>query len=531
MPRRPALTIGLVAALLAVGCHDSHQQVDTEPVGWHAVSAPPEVLPWGGTLWVADELAFFSVIGGTSWAYVPSRDQWKPISSPPTTDSPAGWTMVSTGTQIVAVSQSATTVYEPKADRWRSLPAAPQPKEFIEPQKWTPSLVWTGREVALQQPFTDEFAAFDVDRGRWRLLPSTGGGRDMTGPLMATASGLVRTVGSLDGVTSVYLLRPGAGSGVDYPTFRPNFIARSPPGASSSRAGSWRDRTTTTAVDTSCRKGGGSRCRPPRCGRPVARRSPTGVWSHSGTGAPPSAPSDPTGPCSDQRPTCGRPSPRLLSVSTAGCSCPEGRTSSWSCRNPTPLTPDWQAAFTPGSTPQPDRQTLPTHPGAGVCQASSVTATAGNNEFTHGERYTVVLTNPTTEVCSLGGPIELTATNGADPPTTFVEERSAQTGPTILALPDVDWAAKVTLNVHSGVPGSGPPRSLPDVRPARRPPISSSRGLDRKADSKSWVRHLGGLVSATWRSLRSSTRGPSGDRNVAPRSPPLGARVHPTGSE
>jgi hypothetical protein len=166
--RRAGVTLGLVVALLLASCHDSGhadrkgQRTDTEPAGWHTVSAPPEVLPCGGTQWVADELVFFSVTGGTSWAYLPGRDQWKSISSPPTTDSAAGWTMVSTETRIVAVSQSATAVYEPKTDRWRSLPPAPQPKEFIEPQKWTPSLVWTGHEVALQQPFTDEFAALDV---------------------------------------------------------------------------------------------------------------------------------------------------------------------------------------------------------------------------------------------------------------------------------------------------------------------------------------------------------------------------------
>ena len=466
---RPPLTAGLVAALLVVGCHDGHPEADAEPVGWHTVSAPPEVLPWGGTLWVADELAFFSVIGGSSWAYVPSRDQWKSIASPPRTDSPAGWTMVSTDSQIVAVSQAATAVYEPKADRWRSLPPAPQPQEFIEPQKWTPSLVWTGSEVALQQPFTDEFAAFDVDRGRWRPLPSTGGGRDMTGPLMATASGLVRTVGNLDKVTSVYLLRPGAKKWRRLPDLPPQ-LQRTVSAGTFILAGGLKPGSNDHDRGRYLLPHGRWEPLPPAPvwtagGASVADGGLVALWYGSAT----ERPERPNGallrPRSDLWESIPPPPERVH----GGLLVPGGRDFFLVVSQPDPPSnhPRLVARFHPGSTPQPGLQTLPTPSVAGVCRASSVTATAGENEFTRGERYTIVFTNPTAEVCSLGGPIQLTATDGGDPPTTFVDERSAQVGPTILALPDVEWAAKVTLNVHSGVPGSGPPRPLPEC--AARP--------------------------------------------------------------
>jgi hypothetical protein len=129
---------------------------------------------------------------------------------------------------------------------------------------------------------------------------------------------------------------------------------------------------------------------------------------------------------------------------------------------PDPPHPRLVGRYHPESTPRPDLRTVPTPAVTGVCRSSSVTATAGGNELVRGERYTIVLTNPTGEVCALSGPIELTATDGGDPPTTFVDEQSAEAGPTILALPDVDWAAKVTLNVHSAAAGSGPPRARPE---------------------------------------------------------------------
>ena len=120
-----------------------------------------------------------------------------------------------------------------------------------------------------------------------------------------------------------------------------------------------------------------------------------------------------------------------------------------------------------------------------------------------GERYTIVFTNPTNEVCTLGGPIELTATDGSDPPTTIVDERSPEAGPTILALPDVDWAAKVTINVYSVAGGAVLPGHFPSVSADRWPPTSSCRGPARKAGSRSLVRHKGGPGSATLRSPRS----------------------------
>ena len=236
--------------------------------------------------------------------------------------------------------------HEPKADRWRSLPAAPQPKEFIEPQKWTPSLAWTGGEVALQQPFTDEFAAFDVDRGRWRLLPSTGGGRDMTGPLLATASGLVRTFGSLDGVTSVYLLRPGAGKWRRLPDLPPQ-LHRTVSAGSFIFVGGLMAGSNDHDRGRYLLPQGRWEPLPPApvwtaVGASVADGGLVALWYGSAT----ERPERPNGallrPKSDLWEAIPPPPERVH----GGLLVPGGRTSSWSCRNPTPLTPDWQAAFT-----------------------------------------------------------------------------------------------------------------------------------------------------------------------------------------
>ena len=422
---------------------------------WRAIAAPPSPIPLGHEhYWVGNELIFIGHWGVASLAYRPADDRWRVVAAPPATDEPAGWTMVAAGDRLVALARTATKVYNPNKDNWQSLPAPPAPRRFIDPEKWAPSLAWTGKEVALAQPYGDDFAALDLARGAWRRLPSTGTGEEGSHRLLATSAGLV-DVGS-----PVHLLAPGAKRWRALPPLPPQTNELTSAG-DFIFGGGLLPGTNTHVRGRYTLPSGQWQPLPPSPvwagGRATAldggivtlwygtatERSerPNGVLLRPGEEAWEVVPPPPAPVWGGELLAAGRDA--LLIEDTSGPTPARRLVARF---EPPQRLPAW--------TEPPTTETNP-------CRAASVTASHVGNELTRSQRYTVFLANQGTEPCTLTGPVELTATDERGAPILFPNGRSNVAGPTFTAVPGFRWGGKVTIEMRSGF-GTGPPMTAPE---------------------------------------------------------------------
>jgi len=440
--------LGTAAALLTLGlltgCNADQATTAARASGWHRVSAPPDELP-GEAFWVADEMLFLSLAGGPSFAYRPGTDTWRSVTSPPRTEDGISWAMVSTGDRVVAVTRTATVVYSPRTDSWRPLSAPPASRQFVPPDVWRTSLVWTGREVAMAQPSGDDMVALDVVRGRWRSLPRTGAGSGASHRLVATEAGLVSVVDDdfraprrirllLSGSEQWRLLADlpagmnrvvGAGSSL--------FVSGTNPSTDSSYRGRYvlpKGRWEPLAPSPVIRTGGVT----------VGDGGLIALW-HGNAAARPERPNGAL--LRPGRTTWEAVPPPPDAVREAGL-VPAGKDFlllGRSAADPSGVRP--LGRFRPPSSPGPPPPAMPAPESVGVCRASSVSAARRHSDTVRGASYEVTLTNRSEDICALAGPVELTATDAGGAPLTFPGSRSDTAGPRSSRFP-----------ISSGAPNS-----------------------------------------------------------------------------
>lgn len=467
MRRRVLLVSALLVATAVGACSPgAHPSSPSAPAGWRSIAPPPGPLPFGKPLWVADELVLLALDGAPSYAYRPRDDSWRTVAPLPHANAAIGWTLVATDKELAAVARTETAVYTPRTNAWRTLPAPPAPEVFVDDQKWSPSLAWTGREVVLAQPYGDDMHALDLADGRWRRLPRTGVGTDHMHRLLPTDAGLVDVVNDTDASSPVHLLAPGATRWRTLPDFPPA-TSRFVPAGDVIFAGGLRPGTNihdrgryhlpsgtweplppapvwTGGEATSVDGGlialwyGTATDRPER---------PNGALLRPGRAEWEAIPPPPERIWGGELVAAGED---LILTETQVGSPPVKRL---------------VALFHPPSTPAAVNP-APAPP-AGTCPATAITAMTAGNELTRGQRYIVYLANRTDAPCTLTGPVEVTATDAGGAAVPIAGAVSAGAGATVTAVPDFRRGASLTVEMRWSF-GAGPPMVAPECRDAPR---------------------------------------------------------------
>ena len=451
--QRRLLRLGLVISLcLLPACSHGRGQVGA----WHPVTAAPGPIPNGveNRFWAGGEMIFFGNGDVRSLAYRPADDTWRFVAEPPPPGL-SGWTFVGAGDVVVGVSRDATVVYTPRTDSWRTRPGPPLPADIDRYMSYSPWLAWTGKFVALSQPWGDGFAAFDVKRGRWRRLPSIG--RE-TGShwLLSTTAGLVNP-GS-----PVLLLAPGARRWQALPDLPPQ-MEELAPGTDFVFAGGLIPGTNTHAR--------GRYLLPSGRWEPLP---PSPIW----TGARAKAVDGGLialwyGTATDR---AERPNGALLRP---------GR-DTWEVIPPPPgpvwggellaagrdlllLTDDEPRQLVARYSPGDRSAAPPTVPvaAAGPCTAASTSAQANGDRSTHNYEYIVTLVNQSDVPCTLAGPVVLTAIDAAGREIAFSGGQSVDGTTPYAAVPGFGRGGQVTVKMS---PNSGvaPSRTRPECVGAPR---------------------------------------------------------------
>jgi hypothetical protein len=158
--------------------------LESLPVGWSSLSAPPVVRARAVSLWTGTELFFWggdTDFGGShhddGFTYDPATEKWRRLPDGPLTgrsSAAAIWTgdevLVWGGYEAGQRPLGDGAAFDPATERWRKLPPAP-----LGPRR-PATAVWTGRELliwgnASRSQEARDGAAYDPAADRWRALP------------------------------------------------------------------------------------------------------------------------------------------------------------------------------------------------------------------------------------------------------------------------------------------------------------------------------------------------------------------------